>query len=1639
MVVPLGIDLEPNIHMMSLGEKVHVLAEILIYCPGSHICRTAIKRQIFRTDIQIDRSTSSFTILDAQLGKHNEDIWMLQTSETKLIQHKQTDKNALQKVIEACAGIGAVGQGFKQCGAHTVAYCDSNEKYCQWLRAKTQSTVPVIHGNICSTDVIKQISDAADGPAIVSAGVSCQPFSGLGDRLENQDQRSESVPGALKLGYFTRAPILILECTKEALDSLFMQSQLRSFCSQTGYVLHQANLDLHKTWPSSRTRWWAILSLPFLGVGSIPQMPELSFAPCIVHLMQLQAQLDASAMNELSLDSYELRHYYHKPGGIYSSLVNSAKKMPVATHSWGTQLGPCHCGCRKGGFSAERLQSKGLYGLLIPLNTTERVGYDHLQGMRYPHPCEVSIFNGLMPEYLTIPDKTGPQFSLKFLLSGVGQLASPLQGAWVLGNVFSQIANHGIPVPNIDPSSLISEMGLKLIQSRFEQWPNQITNVYTDLFVHELIRLHSEPEQVLTKVDIDRNQILTAHKESFDTQVHGPIDTDDGRDNEKTGHDESRTGQKLHSALTAQMNASVGSLKRPIAVEECQADVASNTAAVFQAHTGPATIGPAAIEPDDTSPATILDSEHAQSVGMLDEVTSPERQTCLSIPKSWKYDLPEDNRESKKIKLSTTNVDGMEVYGPNGGLLSFAAAVNSTEPTIQEHAEDSTVISTEEALPAFTADPHDLSTQDVLQDITTSTGIVWIGHKDQPLRPVKFAGSPTVGQLSVAETNLQSVGNTVKAMTPVGSDLSISQVLTGQQIVLLRDGNTHQACKCPIRSHDKCPPKVHHLTRSNALWHQQGWVAQDEMGFYIHNIETDTSTTITDPIIFADLPTDPITLGNWLLQNVEAAGASNSDHVGMTACWFRNHWFPIKVTIRFHDNQIDVKTTPNELSFVQVMMCSAFGETTFNYQTQVGVEMFQADCGFQVVAWLTTEVTGNRIQPIDVSTATNMRIKFDEHLNAVGHSDLDCRHLLLGGMPDVCKVPELAKLLEQHGVSSKRSTQLTNHVTSVLGVTIINQVLQAPNPWKDLKMRCNVCKPPIQLVLSEELQAQIDARVKSGKQFGKKQGKVKRHPGAVVQQRSPIQLRADQVQIPPGIFQQHDGKPLHQINIDDVKTKQRGVAVMSMQDAMPFFDIKEALTAEGLGLLVINYKADQLPAMHVVTSFPAHCSETSEPMIIKAALVQLGQQAVNRTLPSNMTSVQEVETQVLRCMIYRDQSQMDWSALATKPVKTLLQHEAFTAVETQGILDIWDRQFLTKTYQKARADQAELFSVTMRLVKQQACQLIDANARGGLYFEPRTSNGRSPCPDKRIVWLPKKGYQEVLIAKQQTAVSTEIARSGDRYGLRTAATEVEKVHSQHRPDVEYLDSTTMRQFKICPLPYGTTKTSLQQVFTSWQWKARPSHPQGQNPERTGLAWIAYATENPKNWIFTMTHGDVLVSEITSVKTPENRNLDNSIVASQRTLRHLCKPGQAEVTGDPWLTNDPWKSGSTSSTSISQQQIARIEASVEKKIMTAIQGNPAMVPIKPDDETMDAVYDDRISALEFKVNQMQENMQAMSTNMNSFQQSQTAHNQQVAQQIQATQHQLEQHNARVENMLDRKLESQMSKIEALLEKRGRHHE
>ena len=79
-----------------------------------------------------------------------------------------------------------------------------------------------------------------------------------------------------------------------------------------------------------------------------------------------------------------------------------------------------------------------------------------------------------------------PAFPLRLELAGVGQLASPLQGTWIVSNIQFQVAAQGLIESSIHPRHVIAELCRELLQVRDTIWSTQVATQYMDIFGVEI-------------------------------------------------------------------------------------------------------------------------------------------------------------------------------------------------------------------------------------------------------------------------------------------------------------------------------------------------------------------------------------------------------------------------------------------------------------------------------------------------------------------------------------------------------------------------------------------------------------------------------------------------------------------------------------------------------------------------------------------------------------------------------------------------------------------------------------------------------------------------------------------------------------------------------------------------------------------------------------------------------------------------------------------------------------------------------------------------------------------------------------------------------------------------------------------------
>ncbi len=1167
--------LESSLCNVNPNQKINIMARIVTIGKFSS-CRSEVHCHDFMTDVSIPEGTDRVVILNGVVDVTDAGIWILQGSSTMVFFPSSWEAKHLRNLAETCVGIGALGTCTRSLGLNIVCQNDCNPRFTAWLQARGASNV--VTGDITSPTTWKAMHDSCPEPAILTAGIACQPFSRLGDRRESDDPRSQSLPGTLHAGFYLGSPIIVLECTREAKDSPFVQNCIQVFCNATHYHAKQIILDLHTMWPSRRCRWWCVLTHPTIGAIELSPLPKLLKPPVVENIFPAMPVWNSSHESQLELDEHELAVFRNAPGGFTKVMIDRQAPLQTALHSWGSQARGCACGCRVSGFTQQRLADKGLFGAIVALQGETTIQDHPCPRFRHIHPQEVALLTGLDPQYLrgtlSLPN-------LRLDLAGVGQLASPIQSIWIISQVLKQVHEKGFQIPNIDPHRVLGNHCLQVLQSRDTLFPD----------------IAKTPKQT-----------------DFEAAIQGLIDSSQPEQTEVPAVDDPYLS--ISDAETSDDHTD----------EDFRAQLTAAIALEAHADTK--------LEP--TTPCSTHQEENSPFAGFPNTLT----QVTISS-----QDTP-DSQNGEDVPVP---------YADDGGLMHFATANLSSHAFEAQKRKSET-----QPMDSAKARRLDIITPTCHEDSSTTAQTptlppcsfeklqVHISTEGSRLLAVPIIEGTTVAQLTAAESTLQSI---LQAIDAVGCVIDPQAVLEDNAIVLFRPGDTNAREQNPLFTGTG--------DRLTLLWNQKGNVAVDEMQFFHEELANKGCPVVPLPEHHhagKDSAVTRLSTANWVYNIVEEAAKQKTPVTKFGTFLVDHHWMPIQVQV-FPDHTIITTTTEGRQYFGKLLF-EAFGPDAFEYHTIELPHKFPNDCGFQCVAWILNCHSQQPMIPFKVEEAIQWRVWFDAYLLEHETKQFVTSPIALGGSPDHAQTQALQQLLQQHGVSSERSQNSAEHLIETLGKPAIKKILAAPKPWSDLKTQANQQKPPIKLVTSDELQIQIDKRVQSGQPFGRKQQKQK-----ITKKSQPIRLEPEHIQLAPALFRQADGPMLAQLPITQVNAQTSGIVVTTAAQAEAYFRLTEPVTKGALGLLILDFQDDRIPDRKALVRVPVTYLPTTEPIIVTAALLQLGVASAIRSTPEQCLEVEQVESQVIRFLAYRDQITQQWSDFVKGPVKMIFQSDAFVAIE----------------------------------------------------------------------------------------------------------------------------------------------------------------------------------------------------------------------------------------------------------------------------------------------------------------------------------------------------------------------------------------
>lgn len=305
---------------------------------------------------------------------------------------------------------------------------------------------------------------------------------------------------------------------------------------------------------------------------------------------------------------------------------------------------------------------------------------------------------------------------------------------------------------------------------------------------------------------------------------------------------------------------------------------------------------------------------------------------------------------------------------------------------------------------------------------------------------------------------------------------------------------------------------------------------------------------------------------------------------------------------------------------------------------------------------------------------------------------------------------------------------------------------------------------------------------------------------------------------------------------------------------------------------------------------------------------------------------------------------------------------------------MFDRQWLAMDFTRTTPSMAKVFAVMVRIPTQALAHIQLQTGHNGFYADPKEDDHRTPSQLYAVQWLAKKNLDDLQTLRRLHPTIVGIARAGHRYGARTNTADAEALHQTLFPQDIFVGEKGRKSYHLYPLPWGTTKSTMQKLLATWKWTAKPVATAGAKPE--GMIWMVVSQEAPPNDQLALKDHLILIKEIT--RTPKEPALrPGTLIASTQTCTHLRNQQGQKPAEESLLKFDPWANYQKGSTSASPATIQAVQKALESRIdikLKQTHPNPVPTGVTPDPKVL---------KLEEDMKQLQQQTQQMQHDFKGF--------------------------------------------------------
>ena len=688
-------------------------------------------------------------------------------------------------------------------------------------------------------------------------------------------------------------------------------------------------------------------------------------------------------------------------------------------------------------------------------------------------------------------------------------------------------------------------------------------------------------------------------------------------------------------------------------------------------------------------------------------------------------------------------------------------------------------------------------------------------------------------------------------------------------------------------------------------------------------------------------------------------------------------------------------------------------------------------------------------------------------------------HITAGGLDDWHH--QLASLLQDKGVSASDSAERAQMIATKLGLKHVQAILRAKAPWAELKAAASKPGTMFRLISHDEQKAYIAERAKTkhgAKIQNHKSKKSQKGPSAL----APLQLDPDQFELNAHHFKDDQDLPVPQIHFDEVSTEARGVALCTVAMACRFLETPCSISTDALALLFLDSPDPaQCPNANLKKIIiPAKFKGTDEHTLIYGFILQLGDLTVCRESASADSNPDVIDTMVIKMQVYKDQLAMNWTRFSEAPIRALVTlieplqfckgsrcgsncnkfHPGLDETIDNVIFEIWARSFLDDHGRKTSQDKAILFTAFARIPDGALNKLLTSTPQG-VYIEPRASRPGEHDDRYKVVWLPGSTADEAAHQCRTYEKAICMVRMKNKYGIRVKKDDEQSAWSHLRPGTDFIPITIQLIYELFPIPHGTQRHAIVKLLNDWGWTARPLQPGRGNFSH--MAWRVGASLPPPQEVMTGFQNDVVITQVKELKHQEPQQ---HLIASSKTHRHLRSAPQSSSTtkpaADPWFESgkDPWGNYGPRATSHAsgdgKQRLVAIQEQLKNDIgndmakKLEVQAQEAVKAAAASSNAAAGQQEQRLKALEIGFqeikgqnnqftawfHQANEKLQATEATVGAMQQTLNTHQHEIHALGSTFQSTMKTVKDDLSHEMSESFNKQMSRLEALLEKKQR---